>query len=373
MRVCFVSHFGGLGGAERSLLELICALSAHHIEPVLLAPGPSDLERAALALQIPVVRVPVQRLRRSRAGLVRSVVRLPRGWAAVGRVLREVRPRIVHANSGHAMAWIGPSCRLARIPAVWHWRDFDAGAHLQLLATACDLAVTISGAVQRHAERVLGGRLPVRCVGHGVAEPPRIPEHAARRWRTTSTEPLVVMAGQAVERKGHDVFIEAIARARERWPGLRGVIACPSWDPASTWIDQIRTRAESVEGIEVVGELPSVTCLFRAADVVIVPSRREPFGRVAVEAMWAGRAVIASEVDGLSEIVSHGETGLLVPPGDPAALALALEALLENPRRRHRMGGAGRVRARTLFTPSRVASATIDVYETLRRSGDRGG
>jgi glycosyltransferase involved in cell wall biosynthesis len=93
-------------------------------------------------------------------------------------------------------------------------------------------------------------------------------------------------------------------------------------------------------------------------------------GQVAVEAMLAGRAVVASAAGGLKGVVDDGTTGLLVPPGDPGALAEALDRLLEDPQTRQRMGETGRLRARQ-FEAAAVAPHVVEVFKDVlfRRSG----
>jgi glycosyltransferase involved in cell wall biosynthesis len=103
--------------------------------------------------------------------------------------------------------------------------------------------------------------------------------------------------------------------------------------------------------------------LYERAAVVAVPSHREGFGVVALEAMAHGRPVVASAVGGLLDIVVDGATGLLVPPGDVAALRAALERLLADPELRRRLGAAGRERAREQFAWPAVTDATIAAYE----------
>jgi glycosyltransferase involved in cell wall biosynthesis len=89
---------------------------------------------------------------------------------------------------------------------------------------------------------------------------------------------------------------------------------------------------------------------------VLVPSRLEPFGNVAVEAQLAGKPVVASDVQGLPEIVQDGLTGLLVPPDDPAALAAAVGRLLDEPGLAERLAGSGAAAARQRFSPDRYRS-----------------
>lgn len=104
--------------------------------------------------------------------------------------------------------------------------------------------------------------------------------------------------------------------------------------------------------------------------MAVVPSLLEPFGLVAIEAMAYGRPVVASRTGGLAEIVVDGETGRLVPPGDPQALAQALEELLGDPRRALWMGEAGRLRFESLFTLERMVENTLLVYDEASHGGE---
>jgi len=106
-----------------------------------------------------------------------------------------------------------------------------------------------------------------------------------------------------------------------------------------------------------------VAACLAAADVVALPSLQEGLGVAALEAMAAGRPVVASRVGGLTEAVVHEETGLLVPPGDPTALATALVRLARDPGLRARLGAAGRARVLARYTAARMAEGTLACYE----------
>jgi len=101
---------------------------------------------------------------------------------------------------------------------------------------------------------------------------------------------------------------------------------------------------------------------YRRAAVVVCPSRSEGFGVVCAEAMAHGKPVVATAVGGLKELVRHGTTGLLVEPGNPQALRLAVEQLLENPDLRRRLGAAGRADVTARFAWRSVTQATVDAY-----------
>jgi glycosyltransferase involved in cell wall biosynthesis len=106
---------------------------------------------------------------------------------------------------------------------------------------------------------------------------------------------------------------------------------------------------------------------YRSAAVVAVPSRREGYGVVCAEAMAHGKPVVASAVGGLLDLVAHGETGLLVPPGDSAGLKEALHWLLGDPDLRRRMGEAARARARDRLSWERTTAETLRAYEDALR------
>ena len=161
--------------------------------------------------------------------------------------------------------------------------------------------------------------------------------------------------------KGVDVLLEARRRMRNR--------------PPLVLIGTSRADTPRIDDPEVIvaRNVPSaqVMASWMRASAAVVPSVwAEPMGQVAIEAMLVGRAVVASDVGGLRDVVAGGATGLLVGPGDPGALAVALDSLLDNPEVRHRMGETGRLRAKQ-FEVSAVAPRIVEVYEDLllRRGG----
>lgn len=124
---------------------------------------------------------------------------------------------------------------------------------------------------------------------------------------------------------------------------------------------------------DAVGFVPPVELghYYERAAVVVCPSRREGYGVVAREAMAHGRPVVASAVGGLMDAVEHERTGLLVPPGDPAALRAAIERLLTDATLRARLGAAARERAGERFSWTAATAATIDAYEAALSPGQR--
>ena len=185
------------------------------------------------------------------------------------------------------------------------------------------------------------GALEVRVVPVGVTVPDTTAE--------PDEPPHLLYAGRLSEEKGVLELTEAAA-------GLPLVVAGDG---------PLRDRVPGTLGFVSSAELAD---LYDRAAVVVCPSRREGYGVVAREAMAHARPVVATSVGGLAEAVVDGETGLLVPPGDIAALRAALERLLADPELRARLGAAGRGRSRERYSRAVAAEATLAAYEAAVNS-----
>ena len=186
-------------------------------------------------------------------------------------------------------------------------------------------------------------------------------------WRAKLGTPLVLFVGRFRYYKGLDYLIKAAALS----PGFRlGLVGSGPEEPRLR-----RLVADCGLGARVtfVGDVPDedLPALYRAADVYVLPAseRSEAFGMSLLEAMAAGLPVVSTELGtGTSYVNRHGETGLVVPPRDPAALAAAITELLADPDRRRAMGAAGRRRVEAGFTLDRLVKDVLRVYgEVLGR------
>ncbi|MCB5179180.1 glycosyltransferase [Streptomyces antimicrobicus] len=186
----------------------------------------------------------------------------------------------------------------------------------------------------------------------------------------------LLQLGRLVPRKGTAVSIAALGAL----PDAELVVAggppaeLLDQDPEALRLRSLARAAGVADRVRFLGGLTgeAVPAVLRSADVVLCPADYEPFGIVPLEAMACGRPVVASAVGGQLDTVVHQETGLLVPPGDPAALARAVAALLADPEARAAYGAAARRRALSHYGWDRVAGATERSYLSVlsgRRSG----
>ncbi|MFI6514894.1 glycosyltransferase [Spirillospora sp. NPDC050679] len=186
--------------------------------------------------------------------------------------------------------------------------------------------------------------------------------------------PRLVALSRLVERKGVDTAIEALALV----PGAELVVAggppaaALEDDPEARRLRGVAERAGVADRVEFVGRQTrdQVPALLRSADLVVTLPWYEPFGMVPLEAMACGAPVVATGVGGHVDTVVDGETGVLVPPRDPAGTARQINALLADPVRRARLGKAAARRARDGYCWSRVAATTSEVYARAMAQGE---
>ena len=176
---------------------------------------------------------------------------------------------------------------------------------------------------------------------------------------------VVGAVGRLAPEKGFDRYLRAAAMVLEEVPGARFVLAGDGPERRN-----LETLAQPLgERLVMTGGYDAIYGLLSAVDVVVVPSVLEGQGIVAIEAMAAGRAVVASRVGGLAETVLDGVTGILVPPESEQDLARAIVALLRDPALRGRLGAAGRARAADRYSAARMIDSTVEVYRSVASAG----
>jgi glycosyltransferase involved in cell wall biosynthesis len=260
---------------------------------------------------------------------------VPALLAGFVRVARRVDADLLHAHWLLA-GWVAEKSGKPYVVQVWG-TDVELARRAPWLARRvlrrARLVIAASNDLAERA-RALGAR-EVRVIPSGVDVPPQVGEEA---------EPAEVLyAGRLSPEKGVLELLEAAQ-------GMNLVVAGDG---------PLRDRVPFARGFVQHDELQQ---LYARAAVVACPSRREGFGVACLEAMAQGRPVVATSVGGLLDLVVDGETGIVVPPRDPAALRSALERLLADPDLRRRLGTAGRDRARTHFSWEEVTDATLAAY-----------
>lgn len=353
MRVLHVDPETGWGGGEVQVMLLLEELAARG-HTVHLAADPAGRLAAAAAAAGVVVR-PLR---------ARSHVDLRAG---VALRLLATGYDVVHFHTARAHA-LAPAVRRgeARLVVTRRMDYVPAGGFYArfLYNRAVDAVIAISEGVR--AALLRAGVRPerIRVVPSGV-DAARLapPQHARatlrREWGLGDDEVAVLIPGALERRKGHVVLLTAAAGIAALVPSLRYVFCGEGRERAALE----RAAAPLGRRILFAGFRTDVPACLAAADVVAMPSLQEGLGVAALEAMAAGRPLVASRVGGLAEAVVSEESGVLVPPGDPVALGAALARLARDPDLRARLGAAGRARVLAHYGSARMAEGTLACYE----------
>jgi glycosyltransferase involved in cell wall biosynthesis len=392
----FVETPHRLAGAQRSLLAALTPIDRHGIDAEALFPGPGIVEEAyrAAGVRTRVLQAPPalllfnRRLQAMDAGTQVGIVvgqLVPYAWR-LARLLGRDGYDVVHFNTPRGILIGGLAARLARTPTVLHLRGAPQGfgRGLWLAAqTLADRIVLVARALEPQVARPFRRRVTV--VYNGVpAQPPRDRAAARRalaeRVSLDPEAPLFVSLSSLTPFKGLHHLLTAAAALRERGMRAQYVLAGGGGDERYERFLLAQRARLGLDGIvHVIGFVPDPLALLAAADALVLPSvdreRLELDGRLVdvhgteglprsiLEAMSLGVPVIASRVQGVCEQVDPERTGLVVPPGDPRALAEALARVAADPAWRDAAGAAGREVARARFT---VDAASAGLASVLR-------
>lgn len=343
-RVLLVLHEEQLGGASRAALRALEPLVDAGLDLHVWCARPSPLfdELAERGMQVAGAPRPLRyslgRLREP-PGVVRRVAGVPGSLRAFRRHLHDVDPDLVHVNNTLSLPE-GAVARRAGYPVLFHFHDGQwPGVKGGVVRRAAWRVGDEVAALTRSNARALEhrGRSP-----HLLPSPARIPDAPFSTLRPPRSRVVVASVGVLGTRKGTDLFLDAVERLAGD-PALEFHLIGGAEDaPSPEWAAAQVARAARLgvvyrERADVEAELPGW-------DIVAAPSRAEPFGLVVLEAMGAARAVIGARTGGIEELLGDG-AGVLVPPGDAAALAAAIAELARSPERRAELGAAAHPRA----------------------------
>ena len=291
---------------------------------------------------------------------VRSILRLR-------STLRRLDPDLLHVNSLKSGLIGSIAGRLAGVPVVWHVHDRIApdylpAAGVKLIRTALRVLPDAVIANSEATRATLPGIKNVAVIGNAFSSEDERPQ--ATISKRVDAPLQVVMVGRLAPWKGQKVFLEAFAQAFAG-SDVEAVIAGSALFGEEAYLTDLKDLAQTLgidDQVEFAGHVDDVPTLLMSADIVVHASTLpEPFGQVVVEAMAFGRAVIASNAGGPTEIITNGIDGILVHPSDSGALAAALQHLEASDKERLRIGAAAAHRA-AAYRPEIIAPQVEAVY-----------
>ena len=356
-----------LGGSERQCLELAHRLSRRGYSVTVGCLRASGPLRAVFAeSHLPLVEFPVKSLLRPNAlvQMARFVV-----------YLRKNRFHAVHTNDLYSNLFGIPAAHLARVPVIvssqrdlshWWWYTPVRRKFLRLLQSSSDWILVNSEAIRR--DLVTHDRMDprkIRIVHNGVDAEKFTPRPSQRRWlfpQFSAKDRLVVMvANMHIEVKGHADLIRAAHLVAARNPDVRFLLVGDGEMRAE--FERQAHAAGLDEVVHFLGKRTDVPMLLSGCDLGVLASRAEGLPNAILEYMAAGLAVVATRVGGVPEIIEDEVSGLLVPPGQPEALARAILRALSSDQLRARLAKAGRERALAKFDFERLVLEVSQLYD----------
>jgi glycosyltransferase involved in cell wall biosynthesis len=380
-RILFLeaSTGGVVGGSLTGILHLIARLDRTRFAPMLALFEAKELAPNGVPVHV-LPPLPPRTSGRARDPFRRAflygrnVSNLVTRVRTLAGLFRRERPALVYLANGLRANLDGVlAARLCAVPVVCHEKGFERAGPMERFASRwIDAYIGMTDAIVAHgrAGGVQARRLMAVYDGIDCARfAPGGGEAVRREFGIPAAVPVAGIVGHLQEWKGQHLVIEAIARARRRFPELRGLVVGGVHRKGAEYAAQLRARIAAPElagHVVLTGARDDIPACLDAMDVVFHASiTPEPFGRVLIEAMALGRPVVAPREGGPLDIVVDGQTGLLVPPRDEAALAEALIALLADPARRMAMGKAGRARVDAVFDIRHHLRAMESLFEEI--------
>jgi glycogen(starch) synthase len=365
MRVLFwcPAFWPEIGGVQSFAAALLPALQEHGYQFAVVTGGSDDGNNAADYKGIPIYRFPFHHLTSYKdidrlMALRRHVLELKRAFSA----------DLVHINSVdlsllfHLMTASPGTPSLVTLHGNWPTRDGTSNALVEKLLGTADWVVGCSEGVLKDGRQLVPGlKSRSSVVYNGLTLP------AVKPTPLPVVQPRLLCLGRLSQEKRIEVAIRAFDSVVRRFPTVRLVIAGDG--PERSALEQLVLRLDLTDSVEFIGWVtPSrVPELINTAMAVLMPSKHEGFPLAALEAAFMGRPLIATRVGGLSEVVQHEETGLLIDPGAAEGLASAISCLLADPARAIRFGQAARRWAQN-FSLDRSVKGYDALYRKLIRN-----
>jgi len=365
LNVLYFSNETVRGGVEEHMLSLIRALNRTYFRPHLVC-APELVSKISADLSPDVEVIPLHFERPT------QVARAYR----FARILRRHRIDIIHSHLFRSSLVASPIGWLCRVPVILEtphirevWRQgWLKGSFVidRLAGHFVDGYIAVSESNRQYLSNTKGlplSRIEVIQNGCDLTrfEPDRLPSADLKKsLGFAPDDPVIVVLARLESQKGHRILIDALTLICREFPSAR--LVCVGDGSLRDLLEEQVRRASLDNAVRFVGYQSNVPDWLALSDLVVLPSFFEGLPLVAIESLAAGRAVVASNVDGTPEVVIHEETGLTVPPGDPVALASAICRLLRQPELRKRLAEKGREWVIEKFSADRFIERTQQFY-----------
>jgi glycosyltransferase involved in cell wall biosynthesis len=362
MNILFLDQFSDLGGAQRCLLDLLPAVRERGWQAHVAAPGDGDLRSRAIALGAEYHSIrcgPYESGHKPARDVVRFAIELPKLAREITRLARETKADILYVNGPRLL----PAASLSPGPMVFHCHSYLGKRYAAALAGISLLRAQVIGSCRFVVEplRPFVGSNRIEVVYNGCSAAQMQPRREASCYR-------IGVIGRIAPEKGQLEFVQAARMLPSNCRFLICGAPLFSYPGAAQYFERVR---EAATGLPVTfqGWTDDVDAVLSGLDLLVVPSAsHEATTRVILEAYAAGVPVVASASGGIPEIVRDGETGFLVPPGNPEKLAERIRAALADPALLQSIAKNGETMWRERFTLAGYQKRVLTILERVGSS-----
>jgi glycosyltransferase involved in cell wall biosynthesis len=364
MNILYLSSFGSLNwGGQKSLYYLVTNLDKTVFRPCVVLPTDEDLAQKLREQNIDVVIQTLPPI---------ISFNLLSGFNALFsllRLIKKYRIDLIHTDGPRNTFYAGLAARLKRIPLVWHVRASNRDSFDRILTFFPAKIILVADSLrERFSGIVCDDRIVTIYNGVNLAEflNDGQSDQMKKSLGVKEGALLITVFARIETLKGQKYLIEGCGKILSGLQMFNVLFVGEIND--EEYQHECLELSESLniqERIIFAGHRTEISAILNETDIAVLPSLFEAFPRAVIEGMAAGKAVIATDVGGVSEAVEDGITGFLVPPGDSAALAEKILLLSQNGEMRHKMGREGRIRAEKLFSIEENVRKTERLYHEL--------
>lgn len=361
-----------VGGMQTHLVDLISGLDPKKYEPIVIAPFSKQLEKRLDKLHLKSIWINIE----DKISLIKDL----KSISKLRRTFKHLKPDIIHIH-GNKSALVGRiAANLARTQALIivtvHNFLIYQQANLFKRKVACWIEKYLAKGT--HKIIAVSARLKNSLVSiEGIPENKIVTIHngiSMKKWDEFSSVPsfrvsleisedafLVGNIGRLVWWKGHKILLESLPILLKNHPEV--VILIVGEGPEMNQIKKVAVENNLQKQVKFLGFVPDIRPYLSIFDVFVLPSLKEPFGIVILEAMAAKRPVVATRAGGVPEIITDGVNGLLVESGNPEAIAEGIDRIISNPELREKVAEQGYRDVRSKFSLEKMVEETEKVYQ----------
>ncbi len=340
-RVLYIDSGKGIfGGGQISLLELLAHIDKAKFLPLVIVGEEGTLEKKVKKLGIECVLLPMPSFKWL------NPFPFFAGFWRIFNFVRKQKIKLIHSNTSRAALYAGPMAKILRIPLIWHVRVPPPDNLLdRFLVLFSSRIIAVSRTVKRRfawltkdiVETIYNG-VDTRKFSPGLAQ-----DDLRKKFQIDSQDILIGTVGRLSPEKGLEYLFSAVREVVNLYPRTKVLIVGDGDEKYRLSLQEKVKDLELSSHIILAGFHEDIPRILRCLDIFTLPSLWEGFNRSLLEAMACGLPVVATAVGGNVEIVQDGVNGLLVPPGNPAALAFAITELLKDKEKARKMGLEGKL------------------------------